>query len=190
MSTMGVADIEGIQSAGVMANAKHFTAYNQETDRINLNEEISDRALEEIYLPPFYAAVTQGNVASIMCAYGSINGVSDCANPKLYHLLGKWGFRGFVRSDLAAVADAPGAFAAGMDAIKPAAPAQLVQGDRGRDAAAIAKLNAASTRILSEMFAYGMIQRPIVGHVDAPVVTNAKHAAVALDVAESGRWCC
>ncbi len=183
VSEMGVADISGIQSEGVMADAKHFTAYNQETDRINLNENVSTRALEEIYLPPFLAAVTRGNVASVMCSYGSINLVSDCADPMLYHLLyGAWGFKGFVRSDLAAVTDAPGAFAAGMSAIKPGAAAQLTEAIND-GTLPMRKLDAAVSRILGEMFAYGLVARPIVGKLHTNVA-SAAHAKVALEVAE------
>ena len=68
-SAMGVANIEGIQSTGSMAMAKEFAVYSQETDRGVLNEEVSERAIQELYLPPFKAAVTQAHVSTIMCAY-------------------------------------------------------------------------------------------------------------------------
>ena len=63
VSAMGVADIEGIQSTGTMAMAKHFAVYNQETDRGVLDDQVSERALHELYLPPFEAAVSQAHVA-------------------------------------------------------------------------------------------------------------------------------
>ena len=69
VSAMGVADIEGIQSTGTMAMAKHFAVYSQETDRGVLDDQVSERALHELYLPPFKAAVTQAHVGSVMCAY-------------------------------------------------------------------------------------------------------------------------
>jgi beta-glucosidase len=82
----------GIQSEGVMADAKHYTAYNQETARLLVNEVVPKRALEELYQVPFHAAVQQADVASIMCAYGSLNGVNDCSSPFLYKSLSSWGF--------------------------------------------------------------------------------------------------
>ncbi len=105
VSAMGVADIEGIQSTGTMAMAKHFAVYSQETDRGVLDDMVSDRALQEIYLPPFEAAVTQAHVASIMCAYPKLNGTYQCQDPELLSLLAQWGFTGFVRSDLGSVHD-------------------------------------------------------------------------------------
>ncbi len=82
-SRITVADIEGIQSAGVLANVKHFLANNQEADRMSLNAEIGERALHEIYLPAFEAAVKEAHVASVMCAYPRVNGVFDCENGPL-----------------------------------------------------------------------------------------------------------
>ena len=125
-SQMAIADITGIQSTGTMANAKHFTAYTQEIDRLSLNQSISMRALQEIYLAPFKAAVVDAKVASVMCAYGQLNAVYDCQDPKLFSLLNRtWGFNGFVRSDLSAVKNPVAAFNAGLDVIKPAAITEL-----------------------------------------------------------------
>ena len=100
VSAMGVADIDGIQSTGTMAMAKHFAVYNQETDRGVLDDQVSERALHELYLPPFKAAVTQAHVGSVMCAYPQLNGTYQCQQPQLLGLLANWGFTGFIRSDL------------------------------------------------------------------------------------------
>ncbi len=183
VSAMGVADVEGIQSEGVMADAKHFAVYTQETDRRVLDEVVSRRALAEIYLRPFQAVVQQAHVASIMCAYGKVNGTYACQDPHLLHVLYKrWGFRGFVRSDLGAVADPVAAFASGLDAIKPAASSQL------RDALFAGRLQRyalerAVLRVLRDMFAYGIVLHPPAGHADT-VVTTPAQAAFALRAAE------
>ena len=95
-SVMGVADVEGIQSTGVMAEAKHFGAYTQETARARLNQVVSARALAEIYDAPFRAVVQQAHVAGLMCAYGRLNGVDTCADPYIYATLRGWHFTGFV----------------------------------------------------------------------------------------------
>ena len=182
-SVMGVADIRGIQSTGALADAKHFTAYNQETARSLLDEEVNLRTLEELYLRPFHAAVEAGHVASIMCAYGAIDGINDCSDPLLYKILYRqWHFGGFVRSDLAAVRDPVAAFEAGLSMIKPGDPDDL------REAVVdhklpISALNRAVERVLAEMFAFHLIGRPPEGNPRANVATKA-HALFALQAAE------
>jgi len=84
-SRMAVANIQGIQSAGALANVKHFLANNQETGRTTINEIIPERTLREIYLPGFEASVKEGHVASVMCAYPRINGAFACENKAYLH---------------------------------------------------------------------------------------------------------
>lgn len=100
-SRIAVADIEGVQSAGIMANVKHYIANNQETDRHRVDEEIGERTLREIYMPAFEAAIKDAHSASLMCAYPKVNGAFNCENaPLLNDVLKKeWGFDGFVMSD-------------------------------------------------------------------------------------------
>ena len=125
VSDMGVADIEGIQSTGAMAMAKHFAVYNQETDRGVLDIAVSERALQEIYLPPFKAAVTRAHVSTVMCAYPKLNGTYQCQDAGLRDQLAAWGFTGVVRSDLGSVHDPIAALEAGTDMIKPSSVAAL-----------------------------------------------------------------
>ena len=68
---------------------------------------MSPRDLEETYLPAFRAAVTEGHVKSVMCAYNAVDGMSACANGMLLqeHLRDAWGFKGFVVSDCGAIVD-------------------------------------------------------------------------------------
>jgi beta-glucosidase len=182
VSAMGVAEIDGIQSQGVMADAKHFTAYNQETARNVLDQRISLRVLEELYFAPFKAAVEQAHVASIMCAYGAINGVNDCSNPTLYAALRSWNFPGFVRSDLEAVKNQEEAFKAGLDLIKPDTPTAIV--DLVTDGhLSTALLNDAVSRVLIEMFRFHLIGSAPRGTIEDKVATK-QHAQFALLAAE------
>ena len=183
-SVMGVAAIQGIQSAGVMADAKHLTAYTQETARANLNQSVSARVLAELYDAPFRAAVTQGHVASFMCSYGSLNGVNTCSNPRVYATLHSWGFSGFVRSDLRAITNLPAAYRAGLSLIKPASPAGLIDLVR-RGAIPVSALNDAVRRVLDKMFAFGVIARQPQISLDAPA-TSPSHVAVATRAAQAG----
>ncbi len=180
---MGTANIKGIQSQGVMAQAKHFTAYTQETDRVRLNQDVSERALEEIYDAPFAAAVQQGHVASVMCSYGSVNGMNTCSDPALSAQLRAWGFEGFLRSDLAAVPNASAAFQSGLDLLKPASAPTLTR-LVSTGVIPIANLDSAVASVLQAMFAYGLIAQPLPTTIHAKA-TSAGHSAVALSAAES-----
>jgi beta-glucosidase len=97
--------VDGVQSRQVAACIKHFAANNQETNRIRNSSEVSERALQEIYLPAFKAAVEQADAWSIMAAYNAVNGVAACESEDLlkHRLRGEYGFRGFVVSDWFAV---------------------------------------------------------------------------------------
>jgi len=101
---IAVADIEGIQSQGIIGEAKHFAANNQETNRMTVNEIIDERTLREIYFPAFEASVEQGGAGGVMCAYNMVNGTFMCENNLLLNqiLKGQWGFNGFVTSDFGA----------------------------------------------------------------------------------------
>ncbi len=113
--------VKGVQEYGVIANVKHFAANNQETNRVGINEIISERALEEIYFPGFKACITRGNVKTVMSAYNKINGMACTENSRLLKdkLINEWGFDGFVVSDWGAVYNPDKALAAGNDLVMP-----------------------------------------------------------------------
>lgn len=100
-SRLVVPIVKGVQAQGVAACVKHFAANNQETNRVRISSEVSERALQEIYLPAFKAAVQEGDAWSVMAAYNRVNGTAACENPDLLQgkLRDQWGFRGFVVSD-------------------------------------------------------------------------------------------
>lgn len=182
VSSMGVADITGIQSQGVMAQAKHLVVYNQETNRGALNTTVSQRTLHEIYLPPFKAAVRQAHVASVMCAYPQLNGTLQCQDPQLVQLLDRWGFAGFVRSDLAAAHDPAVALTAGTDLLKPEDVSALNDAVRN-GSLSLDAVDAAVLRVLTDMFAHGLVGQPPTG-VPGTAVDSPAHAAFALHAAE------
>lgn len=109
--------IEGIQSKGVGTSLKHFAANSQETDRLVINERISERALREIYLASYEIPVKEANPTTLMCAYNKLNG-DYCSQSKwlLTDILRKeWGFRGAVISDWGAVDNRAQGVYAGLD---------------------------------------------------------------------------
>ena len=100
-STLVVPYIKGVQKNGVAACVKHFALNNQELWRNQVNVEVSDRALYEIYLPAYKAAVINGGVWSIMGAYNKFRGQYCCHNKLLLNKILKedWNFDGVVISD-------------------------------------------------------------------------------------------
>jgi beta-glucosidase len=181
VSMMGAAEIRGIQSQGAMADAKHLAVYSQETNRMSLDDSVSQRAIQEIYAPPFRSAVAAG-VASVMCAYPELNGTLQCQDPSLDQALHDWGFTGFVRSDQWAVHDPAAALNAGTDLLKPGSvPALAAAVARGT--LSVATVNNDVQKVLTQMFAYGDIGRPRAG-VPGKKVDTSSHSALALSAAQ------
>jgi beta-glucosidase len=181
-SEMGVANIEGIQSQGVMAMAKHFSGYTQETARALLNQIIPIRALSELYDAPFEAAVVQGHVAGVMCSIGQINSVHDCEDPYLYLLLRSWGFSGIVRSDERSALHPTQAFGDGLSLTKSSSAAGLINLVKSH-IMPVVDLNRAVTAVLTQMFTFGLIAHPRPVIIAAPAETPG-HEKVALDAAQ------
>ncbi|WP_210516012.1 glycoside hydrolase family 3 C-terminal domain-containing protein [Hymenobacter terricola] len=101
VSQLVVGYIRGVQDQGVSACVKHFAVNNQETQRSKIDVNVSERALREIYLPGFKAAVQQGGVYSLMGAYNKFRGQYATENAYLMNTILKeeWGFKGLVMSD-------------------------------------------------------------------------------------------
>jgi len=115
VSQMGLGWMQGVQSEGVIANAKHFGVYTQEGligvpglplsgmigSRFFYNAIINERAMREIYLTPFEMLVKQGGLDSVMCSYNYVNNASACGSKRLLQeiLRDEWGFKGYVLTD-------------------------------------------------------------------------------------------
>jgi len=109
---IAVAFIKGMQGADphyfkVIATAKHYAVHSgPEPDRHRFDVRPSERDLNGTYLPAFRAAVKDGHVDSIMCAYNAIDGIPACANTDLLQKdLKSWGFNGYIVSDCGAIND-------------------------------------------------------------------------------------
>ena len=116
-SRMVVPYVKGMQQNGVAACLKHFALNNQEKDRDKINVEVSDRALYEIYLPAFKAAVEEGGAWSIMGAYNKIRGQHACHNDFTLNKILKddWKFDGCVITDWGGAHDTYEAAVNGLD---------------------------------------------------------------------------
>jgi beta-glucosidase len=122
-SEMGVAEVKGIQSQHVMAQIKHYVAYDSDSSNIF----VDDQTLHEVYVAPFDAAIKAG-VSSIMCSYNRVNGAFACGNESTLTkiLRDELGFKGFVTSDWGAV-HAVNFINAGLDMEMPGEPSAQIR---------------------------------------------------------------
>ena len=116
-SRMVVPYIQGMQSKGVAACVKHYALNNDEEYRHQVNVIVSDRALHEIYLPAFKAAITEGKAWGIMGAYNLYKNQHNCHNAILINKILKqdWQFDGVVVSDWGGTHDTDEAVMNGLD---------------------------------------------------------------------------
>lgn len=109
--------IRAVQAEDVASCAKHFAANDQEWERGTINVEMDERALREIYLRPFQAAVQEGGVRTVMSAYNKFRGQWCSENDYLLNKILKeeWGFKGLVMSDWGGVHSTRGSVLNGLD---------------------------------------------------------------------------
>ena len=116
-SVLAVAYIKGLQSRDVACSVKHFAVNNQETNRTTVDVECSERALREIYLPAFKAAVQEGGALTVMAAYNKFRGEFCAENNYLVRkiLRNEWGFDGVYVTDWGAAHSTVLSMEAGLD---------------------------------------------------------------------------
>ena len=188
---LAVAYVKGIQSQRISACVKHFICNNQETNRFTCNSIVSERALQEIYLPAFKATVKEADAWSFMSCYNKVNGIygSESKNLLKERLMNDWGFRGYVVSDWVATAHCSleGCMNAGLSLEMPSPlkykPKRLRRAfDNGEYTEEI--LNDNVKRILRVMFLTGVFDDPKTlppGSRNTP-----EHQAIARQIAEEG----
>ena len=187
-SRMAVGVIRGMQAGDVAACVKHFALNNQEDHRGTIDVEVDERALRELYLAPFEAAVREAGVWSVMGAYNKFRGQHCCHHGYLLNtvLKGEWGFRGLVVSDWGGTHSTAEAARDGLD---------LEMGTRGAYSNyyladpfkaglesgeyPIALLDDKVRRVLRVMFAAKVVDGPPAG-----ALNTRAHQAVARKVAE------
>jgi beta-glucosidase len=187
---MAIAEIEGIQSQGPIANANMYLTMNQESNRMKENSVVDSRTLHEIYLPPFEAAVEQGHVGTVMCAYIKTNGDYSCASSYvLKDLLRKQlGFNGWVMSDWGANHSVADSLNGGLDQEMPSG--YFYNEMSIHDAIKSGQVKQATVdehvrRILVTMFRFGLFDKKQTGTWSADVRTP-QHTAFAREVSEQG----
>ncbi|MBN1936226.1 MAG: glycoside hydrolase family 3 C-terminal domain-containing protein [Anaerolineae bacterium] len=162
---MAVAYITGVQSQGVGACVKHFVCNDSEFERQSISSEVGERALREIYLPPFEAAVKGAKTWSLMSSYNKLNGTYCSENHLLLTeiLKGEWGFEGAVISDWTGTYSTVGPANGGLDLEMPG-PARRM-GDKLLQAVKEGLVSEAAIddkvrRLLRVVFKTGVMEHP------------------------------
>jgi beta-glucosidase len=186
---MGVAYIKGMQSQNVAACPKHFVCNDQEFHRSGIDIQVDERALHEIYLPPFEAAVKQAKAWAIMDSFNKVNGTFMTQNkPLLTDLLRtQWGWDGLMISDWGAVHDTVGGVNGGTDMEMPQprqyAPATL-EAALSSNQITQASIDEMVRRLIRLMLRTGLLNGPIT--MDPTQVNSPAHQALALKAAQEG----
>lgn len=186
---MAVAEIQGIQSQGPIADANMYLTMNQEDNRFKEDSIVDERTLHEIYLPPFEAAIREAHVGTVMCAYVKTNGVYSCENSDLLEeiLRKQLHFDGWVMSDWGAAHSTIDAVNHGLDQEMPDAkffgePLRIAVESK---LVSTSVLNEHVRRILVTMFRQGLFDRPPTGNWDANA-RSPQHDLFSREVAEQG----
>ena len=121
---MAVAFVRGVQSQNVGTAIKHYVCNDSEFERNTISSEVDERALREIYLPPFKAAVQEAHPWSVMASYNQVNGTFASENPYTLTdiLREEWGFEGLVMSDWFGTKSTAASVNAGLDLEMPGPP--------------------------------------------------------------------
>ncbi|MEV4556261.1 discoidin domain-containing protein [Kitasatospora sp. NPDC049285] len=183
------ADVQGMQSQCVMAEVKHAAAYNIEQPAAPGNEIVDSRTLQEIYLPAFQTAIEKGGAAALMCGYSMVNGEYSCQNPTVENIpmYQQAGFQGFITSDWGGIHSTVPSANAGETVEMPFGgffAASLVQAVAAGQVTQ-ATFDTMVSRVLTQMFRFGMFDKAPSGSTTAIVATPA-HREVALRGAEEG----
>lgn len=171
--------IAGIQSEGVIANAKHWVENNQETDRDTVSANVDERTRHELYYQPFEGAIEAG-VGSFMCSYNKVNNVYSCENPETlqhdlktelhfdYWVMSDWGATHSVSINQGLDQEMPGGDFFGEPL------AQQVE----MGIVPISKIDDSVLRILQPMFQVGLFDKPNL-NADEAIVTSPEHNELA-----------
>lgn len=190
-SDLAVAYIEGVQSQGVAATIKHYVGNESEIERQTISSEISERALREIYLPPFEAAVKKAKVMAVMTAYNKINSLYASEHKWLLNqvLRQEWQFDGIVMSDWFGSHTTVESVNAGLDLEMPGPTRD--RGDKLVQAVKDGKVDAdtirqSAKRILELLEKVGAFENAIPTRDEEQAIDNPEHRALIRELGIEG----
>jgi beta-glucosidase len=164
---MGTAESHAVVDSGSQVLIKHLSVYTHEQNRGGANTTVGTTTREEVFEAPFRQVVKAVNPLGVMCAYGTVNGVPNCADPDLVARYRAWGGTGFIRTDLKAQSSPIAALNAGVGVFKPTLQAEMRSAvDRGAISAELIATRA--TDLMTDLFARGLMDHP-----RAPLVAKA-----------------
>jgi beta-glucosidase len=178
--------IQGVQRHPVIATAKHYNVNVQEENRLEVDAQLDERTLQEIYTLPFAVAVQDGHVGAVMGAYNKMNGTYCCEHPHLLTeiLKQQLGFAGWVVSDFEATHSTVEAANAGLDLELGAAKFfgdQLLQAIQTGQVS-MPTIDDKVHRILRTMFALGLFDAPL----QITPLPEQEHGQLAREIANKG----
>jgi beta-glucosidase len=187
-SRLAEEEFSGIQGAGLIATIKHFVLNNQEHERQNVNVNVDEQALNEIYLPAFEGAI-RGGAGAVMCSYNRVGGAWACDSAEVLTdvLRDQLGFTGWVMTDWFA-SHTLDALEAGLDQEMPGRGRRQVFASElldaaKKDAVPVSAVDRAVRRILVQMDRVGLLDGT---PPPRPALDVEADAAVARDVAIAG----
>jgi len=189
---IGAAEIAGIQQNPVIATVKHYAVNSEETNRYSLSENLDDRTLHEIYLPPFEAAIQAGHVGAVMCAYGLMNATYSCEDQALLTtvLRQQLGFDGFVVSDWGATRTTVQSAESGLDVEMPGGVffAGALADALNAGTVSMQVVDSMVRSVLTPMFRLGVVDHPppVLQDVALADVSTPADQNLARRVAEDG----
>ncbi|AKJ01212.1 beta-glucosidase [Archangium gephyra] len=176
-----VAYIQGVQSQGVGATVKHYVGNESEFERMSISSDIDERALRELYLVPFEAAVKEARTWAVMCAYNKLNGTFASENRRLLTdiLKREWGFDGVLMSDWFATHSTAESMNAGLDLEMPG-PAKF-RGQKLLEAVRAGQVRAeaiqdSARRVLRLLSRVGVFEHP--APVEEQAIDRPEHRAL------------
>ncbi len=187
---LAVSYIQGMQGTGVVACIKHFACNNHEHDRFDMDVNVGERALREIYWPAFEAGVKEAKVWTVMGSYNLLNGTHATANRYLLtDVLKKgWGFDGMAVSDWGVHGERAVAVQAGCDIEMPKAShmsEKTVRSGLADGSITPVAIDDSARRILRTVIRAGLLDGPI-SKPDPSKVNSAEHRQLAYEVASKG----
>ncbi|RYZ23131.1 MAG: glycosyl hydrolase [Chitinophagaceae bacterium] len=197
VSRMVVGYVKGVQDQGISACVKHYALNNQEVKRTSIDVHLSERALREIYLPGFRAAIVEGGANTIMGSYNKVRGQWATESRYLVNdiLKKEWGFKGVLMSDWGAVHHTQQAMWNGTDLEMGTDLAMLPNPDYGKFFMADTVVSMVKRGVMPEYFVddkvrrilYVMLKTNVIGGQRKKGAYNAPaHQATARKVAEEG----